>query len=228
METDFNQVQRTGWLDIHRMEVHLNEEERAALSGLDTPAKLQAFLDTLAYRPEYSNLTCVEVMRQRKAHCLDGGIFAAAVLRRMGYPPLLVDIFPDPGMDDDHVLAIYKVRGRYGCVAKSNFVGLRMREPVYSTLRELAMSYFEQFYNINKVKTLRTYTMPFALSRYDRHHWETDSAAVDRIEKDLLARKRFPLISAEMAAALSPVDDLTYQAGLLVANMDGVYKPSES
>lgn len=207
------------------MEAYLNEEQSAALRELDTPAKLQAFLDTLAYRPEYSNLTCVEVMQQRKAHCLDGGIFAAAVLKRMGFPPLLVDIFPDPGMDDDHVLAIYRVRGRYGCVAKSNFVGLRMREPVYSTLRELVMSYFEQFYNINGVKTLRTYTLPFNLARFDRWNWECSSETVDRIEKELLARKRYPLITPEMAAALSPVDDLTYRAGMLVANIDGVYKP---
>jgi hypothetical protein len=209
------------------LEEQLNEAQREILRGLTSPARIQAYLDTTLYRPEYSNLSPLRVMQEGKAHCLDGGVFAAAALRRLGYPPLLVDIFPDPGMDDDHVLAIYQRNGRYGAVAKSNFVGLRMREPVYATLRELVMSYFEQFYNINAVKTLRTYTMPVNLGRLDALDWETQDAGIDAIEKVLLARKRFPLISAQMAAELSPVDEITYKAGMSIANLDGVYRPKE-
>lgn len=207
------------------MEMHLNADLRVILSGLDTPPKIQAFLDTCSYVAEYTNRSPVRVMVDRQAHCLDGGLFAAAALRRLGFPPLVVDIFPDLGMDDDHVLAIFKRNGRYGAVAKSNFVGLRYRDPVYSTLRELIMSYFEQFYNLYYVKSLRTYTMPLNLSRYDHLGWEYQDSGVDEIEKVLLARKRRPLITAAMAAELTPVDELTYRAGMLVANMDGVYKP---
>jgi hypothetical protein len=207
------------------LETGLNEEQKAILHGLSSPYRIQAFLDTTLYRPEYSNLCPLRVLQEGKAHCLDGGVFAAAALRRLGYPPLLVDIFPDPGMDDDHVLAVYKRNGRYGAVAKSNFVGLRMREPVYATLRELVMSYFEQFYNVNGIKTLRTYTMPVNLTRFDSLDWETQDSGVDAIEKTLLARRRIPLISAEMTAGLSPVDEITYKAGLSIANPDGLYQP---
>jgi hypothetical protein len=207
------------------LEASLNDAQLAILRGLTSPYHIQAFLDTTLYRPEYSNLCPLRVIQEGKAHCLDGGVFAAAALRRLGHPPLLVDIFPDPGMDDDHVLAIYKQNGRYGAVAKSNFVGLRMREPVYARLRELVMSYFEQFYNVNGVKTLRSYTMPVNLARFDGVEWETQDSGVDAIEKTLLARRRYPLISAEMAAGLSPVDEITYKAGLSIANADGLYRP---
>jgi len=207
------------------LEDHINEEQRELLRGLDTPVKIQAFLDTCAYVAEYDNRCPARVLAERRAHCLDGALFAAAALRRIGYPPLVVDLFPDPGMDDDHVLAIFKVNGRYGSVAKSNFVGLRYHEPVYHSLRELIMSYFEQFYNVNGVKTLRTHTLPLDLARFDRLGWEWNDRGADAIEKALLARRRITLVPPEIAAALSPVDELTYKAGLLVANPDGLYKP---
>jgi hypothetical protein len=207
------------------LEDHINEEQRELLRGLDTPVKIQAFLDTCAYVAEYDNRCPARVLAERRAHCLDGALFAAAALRRIGYPPLVVDLFPDPGMDDDHVLAIFKVNGRYGSVAKSNFVGLRYHEPVYHSLRELIMSYFEQFYNVNGVKTLRTHTPPLHLARFDRLGWEWNDRGADAIEKALLARRRITLVPPEIAAALSPVDELTYKAGLLVANPDGLYKP---
>jgi len=207
------------------LEDHINEEQRELLRGLDTPVKIQAFLDTCAYVAEYDNRCPARVLAERRAHCLDGALFAAAALRRIGYPPLVVDLFPDPGMDDDHVLAIFKVNGRYGSVAKSNFVGLRYHEPVYHSLRELIMSYFEQFYNVNGVKTLRTHTPPLDLARFDRLGWEWNDRGADAIEKALLARRRITLVPPEIAAALSPVDELPYKAGLLVADPDGLYKP---
>lgn len=209
------------------LEDHLDKQQCEILAGLDAPVKIQDFLDTCSYVAEYTNRSPARVMADRQAHCLDGGLFAAAALRRLGFPPRVVDIFPDPGMDDDHVLAIFQVAGRYGAVAKSNFVGLRYRDPVYATLRELVMSYFSQFYSIDKVKTLRTYTLPLNVARYDRLRWEWTDAGVDAIEQVLLARRRYPLLTPQAVAALTPVDDLTYRAGMLVANMDGVYKPKK-
>jgi hypothetical protein len=207
------------------LDEHLEETQQELLDGLTTPRKIQDFLDTTAYSPEYANRCPVRVMVDRQAHCLDGALFAAAALRRIGFPPVVVDLFPDPGMDDDHVLAIFQKNGRYGAVAKSNFVGLRYREPVYNTLRELIMSYFEQFFNVNGIKTLRTHTRPVNLARYDHFGWEWSDLGADKIEKLLLARKRFPLISAEITAELSAADELTYKAGLMIANWDGLYKP---
>lgn len=210
------------------LEQHLDAPQRELLTSLDRPEKIQAFLDTCAYVPEYVNRCPARVIVERKAHCLDGGLFGAMALRRLGFPARVVDIFPDPGMDDDHVLAIFQRNGRYGAVAKSNFVGLRYRDPVYHSLRELIMSYFEQFYNIDGVKTLRTHTRPLNLAHFDRLGWEWSDAGADAIEQALLALPRTPLLTPEMAASLAPVDALTYQAGMLVANPDGIYKPKKT
>ena len=138
--------------------------ERTALDALHSPFAIQAFLDATPYSPEDRDRCPLNVIRDRVAHCLDGALFAAMALRRLGYPPLLIDLLPEPDIDDDHVLAIFKVNGCWGAVAKSNFVGLRYREPVYRTLRELVMSYFEPFYNVEGVRTLRGYTLPVNLS----------------------------------------------------------------
>jgi hypothetical protein len=164
-------------------------------------------------------------MRDHLAHCLDGGLFAAAALRRLGYPPLILDLQSNPGLDDDHVLAIYKIKAHYGAVAKSNFVGLRYREPIYRSLRELALSYFEDFYNLNGLKSLRFYTRPINLSVYDSLNWEWDDSRLTVIEKRLKDLKLTTLITPEMALGLLPVDPLSYQAGMLGTNLDGVYKP---
>jgi hypothetical protein len=110
-------------------------------------------------------------------------------------------------------------------VAKSNYVGLRYREPVYKTLRELVMSYFEFYFYTDRKKTLRGYTRPVDLSRYDHLNWMTNDAGVDVIEQRLKKLKSIPLIDADMAQALTPVDDLTYAGLTLGINPQGVYKP---
>jgi hypothetical protein len=113
-------------------------------------------------------------------------------------------------------------------VAKSNFTGLRFREPVFRTIRELAMSYFEFFFNVDGVKTLRAYTRPFSLERFAGGEWMWEEAAVDQVEIALERLKPIPLISEEMASGLSKVDPLSYQAGMLAVNREGLYKPRPS
>lgn len=204
---------------------YLSPQQFAEFKSLVSPAKIQGFLDKTPYSAEYANRCLVSVMRDRQAHCLDGALFAAAALRQIGFPPVVVDMFPDPGMDDDHVLAIYKRNGLWGAVAKSNFVGLRLREAVYHTLRELVMSYFADFFNLHGVKTLRSYTRPFNLEKMDHEQWMWCDEGVDAVEQRLLKLKRFPLISREAAGELSLVDPLSYKAGMMVANEAGLYKP---
>jgi hypothetical protein len=203
----------------------LNQKERQTLSDLDTPVKIQAYLDDTPYSPEERNRCVISVIRDRMAHCLDGGLFAVSALRRLGYPPLLVDLYPQPYLDDDHVLALFKVGKFWGSVAKSNYVGLRYRAPVYRSLRELVMSYFNDFYNVDGLLTLRGYSRPIDLSRFDAFDWESRDSGVDRIEAYLKERPMIEVISADGLAALPPVDSLTYRAGMLVANPDGLYKP---
>jgi len=212
---------------LFTFEAHLDEEQSTLWAGLNSPAKVQAFLDNIPYAPEERNRCPLNVLRDRRGHCLDGGLFAAAALRQLGNPPVIVDLLPEEGTDDDHVLAIYKLNGFYGAVAKSNFVGLRFRDPVYRTLRELVMSYFEVFFNIHGAKTLRAYTTPLNLNRYDPQGWLWNDAAADAIEVRLKTLRQIPVVTPSMVTYLSPVDVRSYEAGMLGANPDGLYVPQE-
>ncbi len=205
---------------------HLNSEEQSLVRSFKLPIDIQNYLDSIPYIGEDHNRTPVEVIRDGQCHCLDGGLFAAAALRLIGYAPMIMDLLPEPGTDDDHVLAVFKYNGRYGAVAKSNFAGLRYREPVYASLRELAMSYFEMFYNIEGLKTLRGYTRPMDLSRYDRYEWETLPAGVELVVRRFYALRSTPLLDEEAVRFLSPIDRRSYEAGMLGANYDGIYKPA--
>src|SRR6476469_9398159 len=127
--------------------------ELRQLRALKTPAGIQRFLDAMPYHLAGTAWTPSNVLRHGTAHCLEGATFAAAALRVLGFPPLILDLEAD--QDTDHVLAIFKLRGHWGAVAKSNFVGCRYREPVHRTLRELALSYFNTYFNLRGERTLR-------------------------------------------------------------------------
>jgi hypothetical protein len=203
---------------------NLSNEEKKFFKGLDSPFKIQAFLDTVIYPGEEGNRSPVEVMRQRKAHCFDGGLFAAAALRLIGFEPIIVDLLPEPGKDDDHILALFKIKGYLGAVAKSNFSGLRFREPIHRTLRELVMTYFEDFFNMKNEKTLRSYSRPVHLKRFDRLNWMTDVKGLNAVEKHLYKLPTIPVITPEQIKYLSPVDKRSLDAGTIGLNYDGVYK----
>src|SRR5260370_28506808 len=130
---------------IARFLAGLDDAERDLLLGLDSPARIQAFLDSVPYSSDPFYRCPRRVLRDRRAHCFDGALMAAAALRVLGYPPLVVDLYAE--RDDDHMLALWQRDGCWGALAKSNFVGLRFREAVYQRLRELGVSYFEAFYN---------------------------------------------------------------------------------
>jgi hypothetical protein len=208
-------------------ESQLDDMQLATWRNLKSPFEIQAYLDTVPYSPEDLNRSPLRVMRDRLAHCLDGALFAAGALWRLGYPPVLVQMLPVPGTDDDHIVAVYRRSGGYGAVAKSNFVGLRFREPVYRTIRELALSYFEVYFNAEGMKTLREYRAPLRLPSLDRLDWMTQDRGGDAIEERLNRVRRYPLITPEMAADLSPMDPTSYRAGMLVVNPAGLYKKKE-
>ena len=144
---------------------------------------------------------------------MEGALFGAAALRMLGYPPLLLDL--EAVRDDDHVLAIFRLRGHWGAVAKSNYTGLRYREPVYRTLRELAMSYFEHYYNLKKEKTLRRYSRPVNLRRFDSIGWMTAEEDVWAIPEYLCGIAHRPLVGPRLAARLGRVDERLFAAGLV-------------
>ncbi|MFN7951249.1 MAG: hypothetical protein U0610_05955 [bacterium] len=199
-------------------------DERAVLRRLVTPRKIQEYLDALAYSDESDYRSPRDVLRDRRAHCMDGALFAAAALERLGHPPLLVDL--RAVRDDDHVLAIFQVDGHLGAVAKSNTTTLRYREPIFRNLRELALSYFEFYYNVEYRKTLRSYSLPVDLRRFEAHGWRTDARAVDAIVDALDRREHRPLVTRAMIARLSRVDRDVYEAGFLGSNPAGLYRPA--
>ncbi len=198
------------------------------LSRLRKPAEIQEYLDSIPYPSGERNRSPLNVVREATAHCLDGGLFAAAALRYLGYSARVVDLQPDAGMDDDHVLAIYQIEDGIGCLAKSNYPGLRARQPVYRSLRELAMSYFEAFFNVNNQRTLRYYTTVLDLERRYGLDWTWDDAKVDEIEKDIKKLRRFPLLKPGMAQRLDMVDPFTVKAFTVGVNWEGVFRPVQT
>ena len=187
--------------------------ETGILRRLKTPAGVQRFLDDLPYHLADTAWSPRVVLREGTAHCLEGAIFAAAALRVLGFPPLLWDLEADN--DTDHVLAIFKVRGYWGAVAKSNFTGCRYREPIYRTLRELAMSYFNIYFNLRGERTLRRYSRPVDLSQFDNRNWMISEDGVWFIAEHLCEIAHAPLLTAAQASRLTRIDSRTRAAEML-------------
>src|SRR3972149_42754 len=186
--------------------------ELRVFARLDSPAKIQVFLDNMPYSAEERYRCPRSVLQDRVAHCYDGALFAAAALRRLGHAPLIIDMLAHN--DDDHLLALFKRGGHWGAVAKSNFVGLRYRETIYRTGRELAMSYFEDFYNVAREKTLRSYTVPLNLKAFDKQDWMTRDETMDAIADKLESIRQGVVITRGMAARLQPVDPIAIYKSL--------------
>jgi hypothetical protein len=190
-------------------------QERQFLRRLSSPEKIQWFLDCeIGYNKEKEGPTCRSprrVLRDRVAQCLEGALFGAAALRVQGFAPLLLDL--EAVRDDDHELAIYRVRGHWGAIAKSNFAGLRFREPAYRSLRELVMSYFEHYYNDSGEKTLRAYSRPVNLSRFDRIGWMTAEQDLWEISDYLCGIRHRPLLTRPIERRLYRVDARLMAAG---------------
>lgn len=183
------------------------------LRALKTPAGIQRFLDELPYNLSYTARSPQKVLHDRTASCLEGGIFAAAALRILGFSPLIFDL--EAERDTDHVVAIFKVGGHWGAVAKSNFTGCRYREPVYRGLRELAMSYFNIYFNLRFERTLRRYSRPVNLARFDRFNWMATEKPIWFIAEYLCEIPHIPLLTSTMERNLTRVDSRTARGEML-------------
>jgi hypothetical protein len=207
---------------MDEFETQLNSSEKTLLNSLDTPPKIQAFLNNIPYSEDHFYRCPLRVLREQIAHCFDGALFAAMALRRIGYPPHILELIPNE-RDDDHLVALFKQNGCWGAVAQSNFTGLRYREPVYRSLRELVMSYFEDHFNAAGEKTLRGYRGPVRLETFDHLNWMGSDAGLDALADGMDRYRVIPLITDQMAAALSLVDERSLRAGLLGANPAGLF-----
>lgn len=187
--------------------------ELRKLRTLKTPTGVQRFLDSLPYHLADTAWSPRKVLREGTAHCLEGAICGAAALRVLGFPPLLWDLEADN--DTDHVLAVFKVRGCWGAIAKSNFTGCRYREPVYRTLRELAISYFNIYFNLRGERTLRRYSQPVDLSRFDERHWMTSEKSIWFVAEYLCEIPHTSLLKPAQAGKLTRIDKRTRAAEML-------------
>ena len=208
---------------IIEFERRLPASLQEVLQGLKSPTAVQEYLDSIPYKAEELDRSPLRVMMDGQAHCLDGGILAALALWRIGFRPQLLDLVPAPGSDDDHVLAVFQVEGAWGALAKSNYPTLRLRESVHRSLRELAMTYFEFYFNLKREKTLRAYTRPLDLSRFQDPAWMWDEEVIKKISKRLYSLKPIRLISDASAAQLNLSDERSYLAGTYGTDFSWTY-----
>jgi hypothetical protein len=194
----------------------LTSAEIRLLRRLGTPGRIQAFLTDLPTNFERQGDTCLSVrgvLRERKAHCIEAAFFAACALALAGERPLLMDLQAEG--DADHVVALFRRDGCWGAISKSNHVWLRWRDPVYRSLRELAMSYFHE-YVLDDRKTLRTYSRAFDLARFSPALWVTNEDHCWEIGARLDDSRHYRLITKGQARHLARRDATEQRAGKLI------------
>ncbi len=196
--------------------------EKKMLRGLRSPPAIQAFLDAIPYNTGVTWRSPRYVLRDRRANCMEGAVFAACCLARTGFLPALVEF--RAVRDDSHIVAIYKHARRFGAVSKSNFTGLRYRSPVYRSLRELVLSYFDHHFNVKRELTMRSYTRPLVLRERNFPGWQWNDSDLDEIADALDRQPGTTVVDGSAARHLRPVDDRLFRAGLLDANPAGLYR----
>jgi hypothetical protein len=204
----------------------LTRREAGFLSRLTPLSRIQKFLDSLDY--DVAGAHCRSprrVLRERVVQCMDGALFAAAALRIQGHPPLLLDL--EAVFDDDHVLALFRRDGCWGAIARSNYSGLRFREAIHPTIRSLVLSYFESYFNLRRQKTLRRYSRPVNLSRFDRLDWMTSEEDLWEIPQYLEEIPHRRLLPPAIERGLFTVDRRMFEAGLVGREVQGVRRESK-
>lgn len=188
---------------------------------LKTPGKIQDYLNSLAFNFETRGPTCQSprrTLQSQRAHCMEGALVGAAILEFHGYRPMVMDL-KATARDFDHVVALFQVDSYWGALSKTNHAVLRYREPIYRSLRELAMSYFHEYFDDWGRKNLRSYSKPLDLNRFNYLDWRVAAGDLFEIPEFLDGVRHFPLISPNQLARLRPADTIEIQAGQLVENV---------
>jgi hypothetical protein len=186
------------------------------------PWDIQQFLNKLKYSTDYGCRSPLGVAKDMIAHCSEGAFFAAAALRYLGYKPLIIIFYAKN--DDDHLIVPFKKNNHWGCIAKSNTTMLRYREPVYKSIRELVMSFFDMYFNTNGVKSLRKYSETINMKRFDRYDW-MHAENLDFIWDILEKVKKHDFVDKKMIRNLKPTDKDLMEACFLGSNEEGLFKP---
>ncbi len=183
---------------------------------LDTPSKIQDFIDDIPINFELKKETCYSplmVLKNNEAHCIEGALLAAAIFWYHGKPPLLLDLVTTPN-DDYHTVALFKEGGKWGAISKTNHAYLRYREPVFKNVRELAMSYFNEYFLDSGQKTLRSYSNPFNLDRFGED-WLVSEKDLWDIAGALDSAKHYKILNPRQIKRLRPADEIEIKAGKL-------------
>lgn len=199
------------------MEKYISSEIKL-FKRLDSPKKIQDYLNSLKFNFEKQGDTCYSprmVIKNKKAHCMEGAMFAAAVLEFHGYEPLVLDLRSE-AHDFDHVVTLFKQFGCFGAISKTNHAVLRYREPIYKTVRELAMSYFHEYFDKKGRKTLREYSGPFNLSKFNKLDWRTTEKNLFDIPNYLDKIKHFKILSPRQIKNLRTADKIEIKTGEIV------------
>jgi hypothetical protein len=196
----------------------LTKKERATLRRLDTPIEIQNYLDRIPFNFEKHGETHMSprrVLKEKKANCIEGALLAALALWANGEKPLIMDFRALPH-DDDHVVALYKRNGHWGLISKTNHATIRFRDPVYRTLRELALSYFhEWFLNTTGEKTLESYSSPLDLSRFGTD-WVTSKEDLWWLDKKIDALRHYRVVPKGNRKHLRSADPMELAAGRVI------------
>lgn len=194
-----------------------NTNEVRILKRLNSPVKIQDFLESIPLNFEKKGITLMSprrVLREKKAHCIEGALLAAAALLVNGEKPLLMDL-RSVDRDFDHVVALFRIDDHWGAMSKTNHAVLRYREPVYKSPRELAMSYFHEYFLDDGRKTLRSFSRPFDLRKFKKLYWMTAEDDLWYIEKALDDSPHENILSRMMVSRLRPADEIEIDAGKL-------------
>jgi len=187
----------------------LSRREATTLAALRTPERIQDFVNAIPWNAEPRGPTArsvAGVFAAGVAHCIEAAFVAACGLWLAGEPPLLMDMAAARG-DVDHVVALFRRRGHWGAISKSNSPFLRYRDPIHRSLRELSISFFPQYVHKRR-KTLRSYSVPVDLRRYDPALWITHDGFSSRLVDELTAARHFPILSEGMDRCLRPIDEI--------------------
>ncbi len=185
---------------------------------LNTPAKIQDFINTIPINFELNGDTCLSpfvVMKNRKAHCIEGAMLSAYILSLHGHKPLIMDlkVSVKNHKDFDHTVALFKIDGYFGAISKTNHAVLRYREPIYKTLRELALSYFHEYFTNDGKKNLRTYSLPLNLNKFNKKNWVYDDENVWYIPTALDESKHYSLLNQKQTKNLRKADGVEIESG---------------
>lgn len=196
----------------------IEKDKLKILKKLDTPQKIQDFLNGMKINFEHDGDTCLSpmaVLEKRICHCTEGAVLAALALRVHGHPPMLLDLTANRD-DFDHVVAVFQKDGKWGAISKTNHAVLRYREPIYNSIRELTMSYFHEYFDDRGKKNLRSFSRPVNLKRFDKKGWMTTEEEIWYVPEYLAEVRHFPILNRKQIRNLRKADAVEIEAGKLV------------